>query len=157
MKPDDEARLAEIAARAEAATAGPWTVCPHEGGMKRLYLEGVDIDLDYDDVDHDQQDANAHFIAAAREDVEWLIGLVRAQAAAHEDLLAKAMDANAKATKLELALRRATDYQRLADAMVTWAQANDLLLDEEPADLAQLRSGFAGALKAAVEDATWPP
>lgn len=48
-----------------AHTSGPWAIEPRPPGQKVLRLLGTRIEVDYDDVDHEEQLANAQLIAAA--------------------------------------------------------------------------------------------
>ena len=78
-------RLAEIEARADAATAGPWrmgrdTNCQYVLGAQHSICEtGI---LIVGDESNALIIADAAFIAAARTDVPWLVDLARRQAAA---------------------------------------------------------------------------
>jgi hypothetical protein len=72
-----EERLKEIEARAAAATPGPWGMDPPEGWMKRLEIDSPGVFVDYDDVDHKQQEANAVFIIHARYDIPALCAALR--------------------------------------------------------------------------------
>ncbi len=48
-------------------TPGPWALCPYRPGDKKLWINGPAIQIDYDDVDHDEEMANAKLVAAAPE------------------------------------------------------------------------------------------
>jgi hypothetical protein len=51
-------------------TPGPWKIEPHHPGDKDLLIFPAYTWVDYDDVDHEQQMANARLIAAAPELLE---------------------------------------------------------------------------------------
>lgn len=46
-------------------TKGPWKITPLFPGDKKILLEGPKVYVDYDDVDHEEQEANARLIAQA--------------------------------------------------------------------------------------------
>jgi hypothetical protein len=99
-----ESVLAAMAARAEASTPGPWTtyrdgiaasawVLVDEG--RDLYAEGSDpntstpvcmIESDSLELSPDRGDADAAFIAAARQDVPALVAALRAVLALHRPI-----------------------------------------------------------------------
>ncbi|GGU52138.1 hypothetical protein [Streptomyces lavendofoliae] len=78
-------RIAEIQARAEAATKGPWFVERHQPTLTRRVVSddhALDADLGY--LGNSNQ-FDAEFIAHAREDIPFLLDeLARVQAAADE-------------------------------------------------------------------------
>lgn len=45
------------------ATKGPWHMIPIQPGDKYIEIQGPGVTVDYDDVDHDEQRANAALIA----------------------------------------------------------------------------------------------
>ncbi len=59
--------LTEMRELVEKATPGEWWVEPHTGVDKRFFVDPDIVMVDYDDVDHNQQDANAAFMAASRQ------------------------------------------------------------------------------------------
>lgn len=68
---DTDTRLAEITARAEAATAGPWTADSWEiHGPGGWVAESCDIN------DYKKSVADGTFIANARTDIPFLLALV---------------------------------------------------------------------------------
>lgn len=84
-------RLAEIAARIEAAAAGPWKAdgaeiygAPHGHiDIEQWVAESLDID------DEKASNSNAAFIAHAREDIPFLLQLLREKDAEIAELQAK--------------------------------------------------------------------
>lgn len=94
-----DARLREIAARAEAATKGPWKLCSanaDKGGCACGLIWSIPNDqvvatseemIDGDQVaTREQQVATGHFIASARADVPWLLALVEEQRTREKEL-----------------------------------------------------------------------
>lgn len=87
MSDDVTQRLAEIEARANAATTGPWRMYdgwgPSDDGYHRVLYIGSDDDLArVVDTEHGSEDVrirkvDAEFIAHTREDVPWLIERLR--------------------------------------------------------------------------------
>lgn len=69
---NDAERIAEIREREKAATPGPWISAPYDRADKWIDVPAPGVRVDYDDVDHDEQDSNAAFIAHARSDIPWL-------------------------------------------------------------------------------------
>ncbi|MFJ7269358.1 hypothetical protein ACIQV3_22400 [Streptomyces sp. NPDC099050] len=70
---DADPRLAEITARVHAASKGPWTVEAHQPTLTRRVVSDdfvLDANLGY--LGNANQ-PDAAFIAAAREDVPWLV------------------------------------------------------------------------------------
>ncbi|MFD5508953.1 hypothetical protein ACFWIB_14420 [Streptomyces sp. NPDC127051] len=71
----NEKRLAEVRARAAAATKGPWEHCPNYGPQFYAYLGGSHLqgvgDLNFGV--GDQAEADLAFALAARDDVDWLL------------------------------------------------------------------------------------
>ena len=53
-------------------TPGPWEIAPIESGDKDIIIVEPGVALDYDDVDPEEQEANAHLIASAPELLEAL-------------------------------------------------------------------------------------
>ena len=51
-------------------TPGPWTMGNIRPGDKEIIIEEPSVSVDYDDVDHKEQEANAQLIAAAPELLE---------------------------------------------------------------------------------------
>lgn len=45
-------------------TPGPWEIEPHST-IDKCFNVGPGISIDYDDVDHEEQDANARLVSAA--------------------------------------------------------------------------------------------
>ncbi len=90
-------RIAEIAARAKAATKGPWTTWTASRGNIRWKLVRIgETDVSVAEVPPSRHCArNAAFIAAARKDIPWLLAR----------------------------LRKATDWERLAKA--AWNAIDD--------------------------------
>lgn len=81
-------RLAEIQARANAATDGPW----EHNGVNGVYTpDGSCVAITYRHQDQRRWE-DAEFIAAAREDVPWLLDLARKQQAALDAILRLADD-----------------------------------------------------------------
>ena len=85
-------RLDEIEARANAATKGPWTRWKHPLGTKTMDFVSAPS-LRNDDaipfgVADDLLGRDAEFIAAARQDVPWLVDLARRQHKALVEALA---------------------------------------------------------------------
>ncbi|MFE2850639.1 hypothetical protein ACFXJO_05825 [Streptomyces lavendulae] len=84
----DANRLAEIRAREQAATKGPWELYPKYGEAFYAYLGGNALvgvgDLDFGD----GEDANADrsFVLAAREDVPFLLVAVTERDATIDEL-----------------------------------------------------------------------
>lgn len=141
MSNNTQTRIAEIKARAEAATPGPWRIednfqlengclclCCHEYAGKNVTTDGPDL--------HEQ---DATFIAHARADIDWLVAEVERlqfdydsafmtglQMGSMElsDLQSKAMEVNDYIARLEARLREAlkneiyspfVDYEGLPD------------------------------------------
>lgn len=76
------------------ATAGPWKIEPHDDCDKSFRVGPVIID--YDDVDHDEEDANAKLVRALRNALPRLLAVVEALEKLPADkmrLLADWMDA----------------------------------------------------------------
>ncbi len=63
-------------------TKGPWHLDRFTTADKDITIGEVAVRIDYDDVNHKEQEANAHLIAAAPELYEALAGLVE-MAGAH--------------------------------------------------------------------------
>ena len=82
---DIDQRLAEIEARANAATPGPWYALDHSSGGVILqaspdeedYLSSIIEDGDFAAEAATVRTDDGAFIAAAREDVPWLIAQLR--------------------------------------------------------------------------------
>lgn len=58
----------KLLAIAEKRTPGEWEIQPHKGWHKEFNVGPATID--YDDVDHDEQDANATFISSCAGNAE---------------------------------------------------------------------------------------
>ena len=76
-------RLDQIAARAEVATTGPWSIVTEDGVILALVLTDEDDGLWYGDSGYDapittETGEDADFIAAARTDVPALVAALRA-------------------------------------------------------------------------------
>lgn len=89
MSDEIEKRLAEIEARANAATPGPWCTEPRGGELEPLVSEAVMVPnedyhaqvLEYcGDVPDAEVSANWSFVEQARVDIPYLLSLVRALA-----------------------------------------------------------------------------
>lgn len=84
----EQARLGQIRARADAATPGPWTAaaysdsagdegsCVLVGNPGTMEERAIAYAIDYPWTTPDSCEADAAFIAAAREDVPYLLGLL---------------------------------------------------------------------------------
>lgn len=70
MNHETESRLHAIAERAAAATSGPWTA---DGGPREFWVNGLPS-LPYEG---NLLEPDAEFVAHAREDIPWLLDLVR--------------------------------------------------------------------------------
>lgn len=46
-------------------TRGNWKIHPFDSSNKDIFIQGPSVLVDYDDVDHEEQEANAHLIAAS--------------------------------------------------------------------------------------------
>jgi hypothetical protein len=86
-EPDGGKRIAEIRARLEGATAGPWyrgkMVESIETGMQVCTIGPFEQDDHYEDTicemlatEHDNE-ANGNFVANAFSDIEYLLGLLK--------------------------------------------------------------------------------
>lgn len=79
-----EQRLAEIADRAEKATPGVWENEPRDFGSFGIEKASITAGWRASSnasrcVSEEQAEANGEFIAAARQDIPWLLELVREQ------------------------------------------------------------------------------
>lgn len=111
----DEQRLAEIRSRADAATPGPWLV----GGAPNATWQQVYCprDNNLNVVQSMRGGRDASFVAHAREDIPWLLDLVRQQARVIADLQEES-DAARLALRYREALERiAAEPQRLSTVM----------------------------------------
>lgn len=81
-----ESRLAEIRARVEAATEGPWSV--YRGDRIGTYVTRPDLAGVAREWSLTWSDADAEFIAASRTDVPWLLGQVELRDKALEAVMA---------------------------------------------------------------------
>jgi hypothetical protein len=63
MNEQEQKQIPTIKELIEGATPGPWTLRPLGRGDKDLYITEPAVAVDYDDVNHDEQLANAQFIA----------------------------------------------------------------------------------------------
>lgn len=126
----DEERLREIAARAAAATPGPWESqgdghAPSNGKtMAWVMVEDTFVDV-ADMHNGPRAYADAKFIAAAREDVPWLLSVL----------------AESKRARTEA---RATEWHRLWDAEATRSIAAEAALAEE-CEATRMRGVFRDA------------
>jgi hypothetical protein len=91
---EDDVRIAEIAARAEAATAGPWNVTEMEGHWisGAGYVQGMtyyvfEAEQRGDGECGSMLKEDAEFVAASREDVPWLLAQLAASEAARARLV----------------------------------------------------------------------
>ena len=96
MTEADEKRLAEIEARAEAATPGPWS---YECLASRNYRRRVRADHCSIATIHAlvHQHANGDFISSARSDIPWLVAQLRAAWAQLDAVRAEERERCAKA------------------------------------------------------------
>jgi len=127
MKAEPTDRLAEIQDRADKATDGPWFVEAHQPTLTRRVVSDdhtLDASLGY--LGNSNQ-ADAAFIAAARDDVPWLVTELRAartQLAIREEQVAE-IDQRYGAVHEARALWRTGDIdadeamQRIHDALGT--------------------------------------
>lgn len=69
-----------------AHTPGPWVVDPYTGIAKEIRINDGEILLDYDDVDHAAQEANARLIAAAPDLLEALEKILECEEGRAADL-----------------------------------------------------------------------
>jgi hypothetical protein len=147
-------RLAEIEARCEAATEGPWYANP--GGYVELdeFGEGEHFN-GIADTWNANDGKDAEFIAHARQDVPDLIATVREQAAEIERLKRRAADWEDRADHYDgVALRfceRATTAEAERDRARAALGRVEALADElEAAEIADLRDHHSADLRAAL-------
>ncbi|WP_431862711.1 hypothetical protein [Micrococcus terreus] len=81
-----DTRLAEIRARVETATPGPWSV--YRGDRIGTYITRPDLAGVAREWSLTWSDADAEFIAASRTDVPWLLGQVELRDKALEAVMA---------------------------------------------------------------------
>lgn len=110
----DENRLSAIKARVSAAAQGPWTTALENGVPFVRDANGRDVAfMFYEEGANEFADADMHFIAHAREDVEDLAAEVERLTA---ELAAIRVSYEERGTALMNAVKRASDAQRLLDA-----------------------------------------
>ncbi|MFG2748073.1 hypothetical protein [Streptomyces xanthophaeus] len=88
---DADTRLADIRAREQAATKGPWERCPEYGEHFYAYLGGSHL-LGVGDINFgDGKDAEADlaFTLAARADIPWLLDTIAELRAQVQELTAE--------------------------------------------------------------------
>lgn len=89
-------------------TPGPWEIEPHST-IDKCFNVGPGISIDYDDVNHEEQDANARLVSAAPELLEALqliIGMaedgykLHIKNGSHQEFLSEDRDALIKANQV---------------------------------------------------------
>ncbi|KOU50535.1 hypothetical protein ADK55_18475 [Streptomyces sp. WM4235] len=84
---DADTRLAEIAAREQAASQGPWTVeSDHPSLTRWVVSEGGTLSANLGYLGNNNQD-DARFIAAARDDIPWLLNVIKQLKAENQQLV----------------------------------------------------------------------
>lgn len=82
-------------------TPGPWTVEPFDGSDKEITIVEPAVWVDYDDVNHEEQAANARLIAAAP-DLLWIC----ADLARQTELLCECGEPECRTTRLRAVLAK---------------------------------------------------
>ncbi|WP_405960747.1 hypothetical protein OG235_27670 [Streptomyces sp. NBC_00024] len=122
-------RLAEITARADAATAGPWCTDAWEIYQGAEYVPGISFwigETCRGTSELGQDRADAAFVAAARSDVPALVAEVRRQAARIAELEAERHSTNEALDDAVQALRAAQDrITDLEESPLAWAEELD--------------------------------
>jgi hypothetical protein len=137
-EPTAAERLAQIRAREQAATKGPWRVEEHRPSLTRMVVSEdgtLDVDLGYVG---NRTEPDAEFIARAREDIPWLLGQL-------EELLEELGGRDEEARERWIAKQLAETGLRSMDFR------NGMAMDIEPAR--DMVAHWVGAARAMLGDA----
>lgn len=160
MTTQDETRLEGIRARAETATPGPWSVSWLRGALRHI-TRNVDPDCFWapdegEDVDTAQMPSreDAAFIAAARDDVPWLVANLAESERARTEAEAKALNAAELALESELSALNESERAERAESALAEERAKREKAEQWCAHLERLaQSHDAGGWRERAETA----